>query len=469
MIDARDPRGVPRRRAPGKSAWALLLALALGPAACTSTEGATPLIDSLDPSSGPSGTVVVVSGTALGLDGDLRWDGAPEDAQGGDTRLLFTVPYGATTGSHDVTVVFDGTTSNAKPFNVTSTVSAPTPAIDGFAVSYYTLGRAGVETAMNLILFGTGLDTNSVVMLDGSDVRTFHPARPLGWLLDALATGYVMQGAPVERFNTVVAARLTEDDGTLPALGSAHTVQVRNGVTGTMSNTLDLTIPGRRALVEVDRIDATNVVWLPSAVWRTNRLNTAGRLYSPAGLLLDLRLDETVADPRSGGSFSDADVLNFFNANTSLRNAVYQDEWYFHVSLLSTRVESAFAVANGLVTLGRIFDTQNREGMTVFVANSPNDNNYLFTLVHEMGHGFNLTHCEGDAVLTFDAAGAPTGATTLGTTVMNQTRFSAADWGFQFTAASETHLTDHPLNEVQPGAGNLAFNSASRQEGACAY
>lgn len=434
-------------------------------AACTSTEGALPTIDSLEPVSGPAGTVVLVKGTALGTSPDLLWNGtAVDNEEGGDTRVLFTVPYTAPAGNHSVTAMFEGNESAPSNFQVTGPQAITTPTIDGYSVRYYSLGGAGDEDVMNLVLFGEGFDTNSVVEVDQSDVLTFNPARPVGWILDALGTGYVLQGAPVERLGNVIAGRLSLADGNLPALGSTHDVRVRNGVNGSVSDTLEVTIPTRRVLVETDRINDSAVVWPPAGIWRDDTLNTLGRAYTDAGLLIDHRLHETVIDPNAGAAFTDADLLGFFNAESDLAGDVYSGEWYFHAALLTSSSWSS----STFVVYGMLWDTADRQGLAVFVADLPADQNYLRTQIHEMGHGFNLTHCEGDSVFTQDAAG-DWQLQTAGTTLMNQSWAVANDWTYEFGADSRDHLTNHPVNEVEPGPGNLAFNSSMRTNGECGY
>lgn len=422
-----------------------------------------PSISAIDPVSGPSGTIVTISGSNFGVSSKVLFDGNSVGRMGSETRLLFTIPYDAATGKHTVQVERDSQTSNTKIFNVTSTTSAPVPNIEGYSVGYYTLAGAGTNEIMNIVLFGTGFDTHSTVVFDGNDVLSIIPGIPIGGLLGAFAQGTVLPGYPADHYDKAIAARLSTNDGNLPALGSTHTAQARNSVTGTTSNTINVVIPNRHVLAEFDRVGSVD--WPPTAIWRNNAINSLQRTYTNAGLIIDWRFDQSVQDPNAGADFTDADVSNFSSNHSTLSGDVYTNEWYFHVSLLTTRDEPNA----GFVTYGRMFDTNNRQAMVIFVDNLPGDGEYLRSLMHEMGHGFNLTHCEGDAVLQFDAAGNITGVNTQGTTIMNQSWTLANNWGYTFSGDSQTHLTNCPVNEVAPGPGRLAFNSSNRQEGQCPY
>ena len=424
----------------------------------------TPRISSIDPTSGPSGTIVTVLGANFGLSSRLLFDGTSVSRMGSESRLLFTVPYDAATGTHNVQVRVDSRTSGTVSFQVTSTADAPVPDIEGYSVGYYSLGPAGTNTIMNVVLFGTGFDTNSVVVFDGNEVSTLVPGLPIGGLLGAFAQGMILPGYPPDHYDKAIVARLSESAENLPALGSTYTAVVKNKITGATSNAINVTIPDRHVLVEFDRV--STVDWSPTAIWRNNTINTLRRTYTGAGLIIDGRLDESIEDPNAGADFSDADVLNFNSNNANLSNEIYQDEWYFHISLVTTRAEPN----PGFITYGRMFDTNNREGMVVFVNNLPGDQEYLRTLIHEMGHGFNLSHCEGNAVPQYNLAGQLTGFNPLGTTIMNQSlALNNTTWTYNFSGDSQDHLTNCPVNEVEPGSGNLAFNSSNRQEGQCGY
>lgn len=427
-----------------------------------------PVITSLEPASGPSGTTVTVRGERFGTGGTVIFDGTGQTTHGTGSPLVATVPYDAATGARPVQVLISGIESAPVEFQVTSTAAAPAPVLDGWEIGYLSLAASADEDLMEIVGFGTGLDTNVVLEFNGSALASFTPGIPAGSLVGIFAGAATLSGFPPNQYNRAVAAYLTASAGTLPALGSTHTLRARNNVTGAVSNTLNINIPTRRAMIEMDRL--TGVDWFPVAVLQNNRVNTIRRSYTEAGILLDRRYDEQIDDPRdpAGGPFTNADVISFRDAAMNRTDNVFSGEWYVHLSLLTS------STTNGL--LGRMFDTANRQGTVVFASAAPTQANYLRTTVHELGHALNLTHCEGDAVMQRDASGnLVIGANgrpviqTMGVTMMNQTRALANNWGFQFSADSETHLRTHALNEVRPGSGNLAFNSASRVEGACDY
>lgn len=424
-------------------------------------QGNPPTITSLEAASGPSGSIVRVHGQNFGTGGLVYFDNTPVRTQGSGDPLLFTVPYAATVGNHSVSVEVQNFRSATTTFQVTTVAAAPSPTLDGAEVGLFSVGTAVDGRVMELVAFGTGMDSNTNLIVDGAELPGATPGVPAGSLIGAFGASAVLPGFPPQHYDKAVFVILSQNGGNLPAPGSTHNIQAKNTVTGAVSNTISVTVPSRRVLVELDRVDSVN--WPPSGIFQNNRINTLRRPYTAAGLLIDRRFDQSVADPHpvAGTAFTDADVLDFFTNNRSLNTQTLGGEWYFHVGLLTMHTDATL--------LGRMFRTTDRDGMAVFVNSAPSDANYLRTLVHEMGHGYNLTHCEGNAVINRDASGSPITCSygTLGTSIMDQTCALAGGWEFTFTAAAQTHLTSHSLNEVQPGTGHLAFNSASRAEGSC--
>lgn len=282
-------------------------------------------------------------------------------------------------------------------FQCTGTQSAPVPSVNAFEVGYYVFSKYSDENMMELVVFGSGFDNNCDVVFDGTVVSNSRlPGVPAGSIIGILVGGIMtFQNYPPERYSNTILALLLKKDGNLPALGSAHTVVVRNNVTGINSNTLNITIPNRRVLIEMDKIATED--WPPQVIWRNNTINTLRKAYTNAGLLMDLRWDDTVTDPNAGSAFSDADLVDFFNSFSSMSGNVYTNEWYFHVGTLSR-------YSTNPNVLG-IMWANNRRGLVVFADAAPSDANYLRTYIHEIGHGLNLTHCEGDAIPERDAFG----------------------------------------------------------------
>ncbi|MCB9234417.1 MAG: IPT/TIG domain-containing protein [Bacteroidia bacterium] len=454
----------------GGLAWVYaLLFLGLGVGCDNPSASNPPNISSLSPAAGNSTTIVTINGSRFGTGGKVVWDADTLIPQGTGDPLVFTVPYNAAAGNHSVKVVIQGFSSNSVNFNVTSTVAGPNPNIEGWEVGYFNLGRAAVEDDYELVIYGTGFDNNCVIEVNGTAIsNTGLPGVPAGSLLGALKVGSSMQGYPANLYPNGLIARLNQNAGIpVPALGANLNVRVRNTVTNALSNQVAVSIPARRVLVEFDKIDTTIVSWVPVAIFRNNRVNTLRRSYSNAGLLIDSRYDQSVRDLRRGADYTDADLVNLFNSNSSLSGNTFANEWYFHTMLVTT-------IANpnpGRITLGKMWDTANRSGLAVAMGSFVGNNQgALRTLIHEIGHGFNLSHCEGDATVPAATPAVPCpGPNANGTTIMNQTLALGGAWTYLFSAASTNHLTNHSLNEVQPGAGQMGFNSAARVEGRCCF
>jgi hypothetical protein len=416
--------------------------------------------------------MVTLTGSGFGIQSSVYFDGERVNARGSGSPLVFTVPYDAAVGPHDVYVQTGSQDSPAVSFQVTSTAAAPDPVIEDYGIGYVSLGPSATEDSMILVLYGSGFDTNCRVVFNNNELnKSYTPGIPPGSLAGVLAAGATLPGFPEQRRDRALIGVLTEDDGNLPALGSNHTARVRNVVTGETSDLIAVDIPARRVLVEFDAIDTVD--WPPVAIWRNNTINTLRRTYTRGGLLLDTRYDEEVTDPLAGVDFTMADMVDFFDDNSSLEDdTLGDDEWYFHVALLTTMD----TWHPNFIVYGIMYDVDNRQGAAVFADAIPTDEEYLRTLAHEMGHGFNLTHCDGDADpqrdnngnLVRDANGFIQW-NTLGTSIMNQSSALANNWDYFFSVDSWVHLTMHPLNEVQPGSGNMSFNDPNRTFGECDY
>lgn len=92
----------------------------------------------------------------------------------------------------------------------------------------------------------------------------------------------------------------------------------------------------------------------------------------------------------------------------------------------------------GLMYAGAGGVTNDRSAFVSFWKNSTvNSDNakYLRSTAHEVGHGFNLNHCDGDGSLT----------------IMNTTGTVGSTYNYEFSASSLDHLQNHDDNEVWPG------------------
>lgn len=91
-------------------------------------------------------------------------------------------------------------------------------------------------------------------------------------------------------------------------------------------------------------------------------------------------------------------------------------------------------------TLGWMSDPVLRSSFANYYRNttvSTHNQKYLRSAAHEVGHAFNLNHCDGDGA----------------TTIMNQTGVVGDAYTYEFSAASLEHLQDHPKEAVWPGIG----------------
>jgi hypothetical protein len=96
--------------------------------------------------------------------------------------------------------------------------------------------------------------------------------------------------------------------------------------------------------------------------------------------------------------------------------------------------------ARSTSTMGLMYTPTNRRSFVNFYRNTTNSSDnarYLRSTAHEIGHAFNLNHCDGDG----------------STTIMNQTGTVGSTFTYEFSAASLDHLQNHDRDHVWPGIG----------------
>ncbi|MEK6757064.1 MAG: hypothetical protein AABZ02_13005 [Bacteroidota bacterium] len=395
-----------------------VLSLALYIQGCTCPQ---PQIDSINPSSGPAGTIVEVTFTGGGLGGVVVFDGVAQETRfasnlGLGHILRFTIPYGATTGSKSVQVSSSGQTSPAVAFQVTGPGNVPTPALDAFEVAT----REGKE----ITVFGSGFSTVSKVFIDGVEVQRYG------------GSSQPLREIPFDFVDNIIICTPASD----LLSGSAHTVQVRNP-NNLNSNTLNITIPSRVCEME---LDALTGVPIPNYyVLRNNTINTLRRSYNACGWIIELSYNDTaVADPQAGAVFTNADLYSFWQANAN----VPANETYMHGAFLTAHQDGILGIM--FMNTGSVPSLPNVERRLGYAAfrnafgANQREERYLRTTIHEAGHGFNLLHSDGDG----------------STTIMNQTGSLANNWTHNFSNVSCTHLRSHTLNAVRPGGE--AFGSS---------
>jgi hypothetical protein len=166
----------------------LVLVAVLAVAACVPLSiraASAPTISSLDRTSGPPHTIVMVQGTDLD-DSSIVWDAGTANATvipgGYLSASMFSVPPGARTGVHNVAVRNSSGESTSVPFTVVgSTVAFPKPRIDSVTLFGTTFDDDGYVTA-GLYVQGANIDVGAVVLIGGVEAATVtHQALRSEW------------------------------------------------------------------------------------------------------------------------------------------------------------------------------------------------------------------------------------------------------------------------------------------------
>lgn len=375
-----------------------------------------PEIISINPASGPGGTIVEVQYSKGGLGGVVVFDGTNVDTRyasnlGLGKILYFTVPFGATNGNKNVQVTSDGKTSPAVSFNVTGPGAVPVPAIDGIEIP----NRDGRE----ITVFGSNFSTLSKVFIDGTEVQRYA------------GNSLPLRTLPLEFVDNAIIC----EPATALALGSSHTLQVRNP-NNTNSANFAFDVPERVCMVEFEALQ--NIPIPQYYIFRNNSLSTMRRVYTNCGWILEISYGDTsVVDPQGGGTFSNADMFSFWQANANVPPG--GAEFYMHGAFLTDDTEGNLGIMfMNTGSVPSLPDANRRQGFAVFRDNFNAANIeqfYLRTTMHEAGHGFNLLHSDGDGVRS----------------IMNQTSVVGSNFRYFFSDNSCDHLESHDIDAVGPG------------------
>ncbi|MGE5342927.1 MAG: hypothetical protein ACM3SY_15745 [Candidatus Omnitrophota bacterium] len=188
--------------------------------------------------------------------------------------------------------------------------------------------------------------------------------------------------------------------------------------------------------LEMDKL--STVSFPPSSVKRMGMTYTLPSIYEAAGISVNLVYNERdIKDLKSGQPYNDSDLYSFLNAHMNKPGP--SGTWHMYCEVLTRHID-------GL--LGVMFDTGERRAFAVFAKEFSDVPNFLRTTAHELGHGLNLEHSDGDAYVP---PGYPTEGE--GHTIMNQTWTLATDWNFGWSAASLHHFYNHPLDRWKPRTG----------------
>jgi sugar lactone lactonase YvrE/P pilus assembly chaperone PapD len=165
------------------------------------TQSAAPRIDSINPTSGPAGAPVIITGANFGAtaaDNIVRFGGAQAAVTViSSTQLAAVVPSGLLAGAYTVTVTVAGAVSNAVTFTVTGATGGPR--VTGFQLSEFAeiISPTGIAIAPNGDTFVVDGDLGTIFRITPAGVRSAFAelgAEDFGWAglaLDTLGNLYV--------------------------------------------------------------------------------------------------------------------------------------------------------------------------------------------------------------------------------------------------------------------------------------
>lgn len=210
--------------------------------------------------------------------------------------------------------------------------------------------------------------------------------------------------------------------------------------------------------VEYDRMTGTA---FPQSTTVNGANVTLTTIYLQGGKLLSVVEDDTGIVPLTGPinpadpnqydyiTFAELDGLVTANRNSPIGKETWGcSVWIFRFTCTRYNIHGIVVnhyreYDNGTRStglMGWMYDPVWRSGFVTFYKNaivSGDNNKYLRSTAHEIGHAFNLSHCDGDG----------------STTIMNQTGVVGDTYTYEFSSSSLVHLQDHPDEAVWPGIG----------------
>lgn len=193
--------------------------------------------------------------------------------------------------------------------------------------------------------------------------------------------------------------------------------------------------PAKKIYLEMDKLNS--VTWPPKSVERGGASHSLQGVYAAAGIHLQAaRDDDAIPDIKNGKAYTDAEIHSFI---TSYRNdRVPEDTWHMYGGLLTSHI-------NGLqgITVNR----DQQKAFVVFARQCPDNDQYLRTIAHQIGHTLNLKDSDGDGWYGkhyYYLTGVK------GSSIMNPAWKLADDWNFAWSSASLHHFYHHLLNNWQP-------------------
>jgi hypothetical protein len=205
--------------------------------------GQPPSIVSLNPTSGPIGTQVTITGTNFSTTSSanqVTFGNLPAQILSTSaTSLVAVVPAGSVAGPVDVVVTVDGVRSNALPFTVLHTITGFSPTT-GVAGTQFTITGSGFSPSVtgNTVTFGT----TTAVIVDATNTQ-----------IRGLAPNLTANAFPVR----VTTNGVTTDVGTfnlLPAVTSITPPQAAGNATITLAGTGFSPTPGDNVITFTDNL-----------------------------------------------------------------------------------------------------------------------------------------------------------------------------------------------------------------------
>lgn len=203
-----------------------------------------PQLNSLDGTSGPERSLVLVNGSTQ-FGSRIIWDSGLASEQvlpGGFLgAYMFSVPPGATVGAHPVALENGNGRSNTIDYTVTDPEPFGAPRIDHVTLGGTTF-RAGGNVDVWLYVQGANIDVGAVVQIGGADVATVAHK---GLRNDLYGIAPSALGYPIYHYLALVAA-----SGPQP-VGSTLAITMQN-LDGQVSAPVDYTLPADPASVDSD-------------------------------------------------------------------------------------------------------------------------------------------------------------------------------------------------------------------------
>ncbi len=219
--------------------------------------------------------------------------------------------------------------------------------------------------------------------------------------------------------------------------------------------------------VEYDRMTGTA---FPQPQARDGDTHTLSTIYLQGNILLTVNEDDTNIAPLTGPANpadlnqydyinpAEIDALELANRASSVGPESWSCSfWIFkgtctRYHIYGIVVDHYKEKADGTRDtggMGWMYDPALRSAFVNYYKNTTNSGDnakYLRSTAHEIGHGHNLNHEDGD------------GSTTIMTTTGNINN----SWTYQFSAASLDHLQNHDKDAVWPGIGPRHYTDHSQ-------